>query len=154
MSVPESVWFRNAWAKRRPLLNRAWKYRLPHPSAWAAPIPVSSMLFTAVLTPPLKTSSASPAKRKSMRASADQRALRKSRSTVEGSSGSVYSKSLPRKYWAETLKPKAPSAREWAVRSWPWKTERSPPATEKDEPGRSIGDAVMMCMTPDAALGP
>ena len=30
----------------------------------------------------------------------------------------------------------------------------SPPATETVLPGLSIGEAVMMCMTPSAALGP
>ena len=69
------------------------------------------------------------------------------------SPGSSYSQSFPRWYWPEIFSPKL-SDGEWADRNWPWKSERSPPASEIVVPCRSIGEDVMMCITPFEALGP
>ena len=56
-------------------------------------------------------------------------------------------------YCPDTLIPKR-SEKAWADRNWVEKIERSPPEREMEFPGRSMGDAVMMCITPAAALGP
>ena len=56
-------------------------------------------------------------------------------------------------YCPDTLSPKR-SEKAWADRSWVEKIDRSPPESEMEFPGRSMGDAVMMCITPAAALGP
>ena len=69
------------------------------------------------------------------------------------SQGSTYSQSFPRRYWPETLIPKR-SDTAFALRKRSWKTDRSPPPMDTVVPGLSIGEAVMMCMTPSAALGP
>ena len=60
---------------------------------------------------------------------------------------------VPRRYWPESFSPKL-SDTACALRARNWTTERSPPARETVVPGLSIGEAVMMCMTPSAALGP
>ena len=67
--------------------------------------------------------------------------------------GSWKSKSFPRMYCPDTLIPNRPE-KACADRDWLERIERSPPAGETEVPGRSMGDAVMMCMTPAAALGP
>ena len=69
------------------------------------------------------------------------------------SSGSSYSQSLPRMYWAEILKPKF-SLGDWAVRNCAWKRDRSPPAIDTLVPCLSSGEEVIRCMTPFDALGP
>ena len=56
-------------------------------------------------------------------------------------------------YCPDSLNPKR-SDGATAVRNCPVKIERSPAASETLVPGRSMGDAVMMCITPAAALGP
>ncbi len=62
-------------------------------------------------------------------------------------------KSFPRMYRPDTLIPNRPE-KACADRNRLEKIECSPPARETEVPGRSMGDAVMMCMTPAAALGP
>ena len=69
------------------------------------------------------------------------------------SAGSSYSQSFPRWYWPEIFNPKL-SEGECAERNWPWNRERSPPASEIVVPCSSIGEEVMMCITPFEALGP
>ena len=56
-------------------------------------------------------------------------------------------------YWPEIFTPKF-SVGAWAVRNWPWKSDRSPPASDTEDPCRSRGEEVMMCMTPEEAFGP
>ena len=74
-------------------------------------------------------------------------------SRAASSQGSTYSQSFPRRYWPESLSPKR-SDTAVALRKSSWYTDRSPPAMDTVVPGLSIGEDVMMCMTPSAALGP
>ena len=81
------------------------------------------------------------------------RGLSGSASRAATSAGSSYSQSLPRRYCPETFSPNR-SETAWALRKSTCISDRSPPATDTVLPGLSIGECVMMCMTPSAALGP